>query len=200
VPCATIQNWVEAGGKKAEAQMESAFLEWAFADFSGYVAVDEWYEGPFCVLSAVDNRRDKRMLYEVLDHNPTHDDIRAFLGRLKPALEARDLRREGITTDGSPLSPVPRSEVCGDVPHHICEFHGLAEVVNAVVRAVASERTRLAEANPKWPQGRPSTTQAKKAARKQKRLEQKRADWCTHRHLFVTHPPVIEELERLRVA
>jgi hypothetical protein len=187
VPCATIQNWVEAGGKKAEAQMESAFLEWAFADFSGYVAVDELDEGPLCVLSAVDNRRDKRMLYEVLDHNPTYADIRGFLGRVKTALEARDLRLEGITTDGSPLSPVPLSEVFGDVPHHICEFHGLAEVVKAVLRAVSSERTRLAEAKPKLPQGRPSTTQAKKAARKQKRLEQKSADLFTHRHLFVTH-------------
>jgi hypothetical protein len=188
------------GGKKAEAQMESALLEWAFADCSGDVAVDALDEGPLCVLSAIENRRDTRMRSEVLDHNPTPADIRGVLGRVKPALEARDLSREGITTDGSPLSPGPRSEVCGDVPHHICEFHGLAEVVNAVVRAVASERTRLAEANPKWPQGRPSTTQAKKAARKQKRLEQKSADWCTHRHLFVTHPPVIEELERLRVA
>jgi hypothetical protein len=29
----------------------------------------------------------------VLDHNPTHEDIRAFLGRLKTALVARGLVR-----------------------------------------------------------------------------------------------------------
>src|SRR5215813_14161596 len=71
------------GEKKAQARMDTDFLDWALADFSGYVAADELYDGPFCVLSAVDNRRYKRILYEVLDHDPTHEDIRAFLGRLK---------------------------------------------------------------------------------------------------------------------
>jgi hypothetical protein len=77
---------VEAGEKKAQARMDTDFLDWALAAFSGYVAADELYDGPFCILSAVDNRRYKRILYEVLDHDPTHDDIRAFLGRLKTAL------------------------------------------------------------------------------------------------------------------
>ena len=76
--------------------MGTAFLDWALADFSGYVAVDELYDGPFCVLSAVDNRRYKRLLYDVLDHNPSHDDIRAFLGRLKSALDVRDLTLLGV--------------------------------------------------------------------------------------------------------
>ena len=66
--------------------MEAEYLDWALDAFSGYVAVDELYEGPYCVLSAVDNRRYKRILYEVLDHDPTHDDIEAFLWRLKTAL------------------------------------------------------------------------------------------------------------------
>ncbi len=81
------------------------------ADFSGYVAADELYDGPFCILSAVDNRRYKRILYDVLDHDPTHDDIRAFLGRLKMALAARHLTLCGVTTDGSALYPVPLIEV-----------------------------------------------------------------------------------------
>ena len=49
--------------------MSGAFLEWALEAFSGYAAVDELYEGPYCVLSAVDNRHYKRVLYEVLDHD-----------------------------------------------------------------------------------------------------------------------------------
>ncbi len=76
--------------------MDTDFLDWALADFSGYVAADELYDGPFCILSAVDNRCYKRILYDVLDHDPNHDDIRAFLGRLKTALEARDLTLLGI--------------------------------------------------------------------------------------------------------
>src|ERR1043166_7422989 len=71
------------GGKKAQARMDTDFLDWALADFSGDVAADEWYDGPFCILSAVDNRRYKRLLYDDLDHDPPHDDLRPFLGRLK---------------------------------------------------------------------------------------------------------------------
>jgi hypothetical protein len=87
--------------------MDTDFLNWALADFSGYVAADELYDGPFCILSAVENRRDKRILYDVVDHAPTHDDIRAFLGQLKTALTARDLTLCGFTTDGSALYPPP---------------------------------------------------------------------------------------------
>src|SRR5438105_15091654 len=76
--------------------MDTDFLDWALADFSGYVAADELYDGPFCILSAVDNRRYKRILYDVLDHDPTHDDIRAFLKRLETALSARDWTLVGI--------------------------------------------------------------------------------------------------------
>ena len=41
--------------------MGGAFLEWALEAFSGYAAVDELYEGPYGVLSAVENRQDKRV-------------------------------------------------------------------------------------------------------------------------------------------
>ena len=44
--------------------MDTDFLDGALADFSGYVAADELYDGPCCMLSAVDNRRDKRLLYD----------------------------------------------------------------------------------------------------------------------------------------
>ena len=77
--------------------MDTDFLDWALADFSGYVAADELYDGPFCMVSAVDNRHYKRILYDVLDHDPDHDDIRTFLGRLKMALAARDLTLVGMT-------------------------------------------------------------------------------------------------------
>ena len=149
--------------------MDTEFLDWALADFSGYVAADELYDGPFCMLSAVDNRCYKRILYDVLDHDPPHDDIRAFLGRLKTALEARDLTLLGITTDGSSLSPTPLAEVFREVPHHICQFHVVKDIVKAVLSAVSSERKRLAAQPPKLPRGRPSTKAAKRAARKKKR-------------------------------
>jgi hypothetical protein len=167
--------------------MDTDFLAGALADFSGYVAADERYDGPFCMLSAVDNRCDKRMLYEVLDHDPTHDDMRAFLRRLHTALAVRDLTLFGVTTDGSALSPPPLVEVFGDVPHHICTFHLVAEVNKAVLGAVASARKGLAARQPKRPKGRPRTQAAKAAARKKKQLAAQRAVLFTHRSLFVQH-------------
>jgi len=165
--------------------MDTDFLDWALADFSGYVAADEVYDGPFCILSAVDNRRYKRLLYDVLDHDPHHDDIRAFLGRLKTALAARGLTLAGITTDGSALYPAPLVEVFGNVPHQICTFHVVAEVGKAVIGAVASARKGLAAQQPKLRKGRPRTSAAKQAARTKKRLEAQRAGLFTHRYLFV---------------
>src|SRR5437867_8529608 len=173
------------GEKKAQARMDTDFLDWALADFSGYVAADELYDGPFCILSAVDNRCYKRLLYDVLDHDPTHDDIRAFLRRLQTALQARNLTLLGVTTDGSSLYPEPLAEVFDDVPHQVCEFHVVKEVVKAVLSAVASARKTLAAKQPKVPKGRPATLAAKQAAQKKKRLEQQRADLFTHRYLFV---------------
>src|SRR5215470_15133465 len=173
------------GEKKAQARMDTDFLNWALADFSGYVAADELYDGPFCILSVVDNRRYTRLLYEVLDHDPTHEDIRAFLRRLKTALTARDLPLVGVTTDGSALYPEPLKEVFGKVRHQICQFHIVAEVVKAVVGAVASARKGLAAMQPKLPKGRPSTPAAKAAARTKKRLAAQGAALFTHRYLFV---------------
>jgi hypothetical protein len=167
--------------------MDTDFLDWALADFAGYVAADELYDGPFCMLSAVDNRCYKRILSDVLDHDPTHEDLRAFLGRLKTALEARDVTLVGVTTDGSALYPAPLAEVFHGVPHQICTFHIVADVVKAVLGAVASERKSLAAKQPKVSKGRPSTKAAKAAARKKKRLDAKHADLFTHRFLFVQH-------------
>jgi len=43
--------------------MDTDFLDWALADCSGSVAADAWDDGPFCLLFAVDNRGDKRLLF-----------------------------------------------------------------------------------------------------------------------------------------
>jgi len=161
--------------------MDTDFLDWALADFSGSMAADALYDGPCCMLSAVDNRRSKRLLYEVLEHDPTHDDIRAFLGRLKTALVARGLTLCGVTTDGSALSPAPLREGFGKGRHHLCQFHIVAEVVKAVLGAVASARKGLAATQPKLPKGRPSTPAAKAAARPKKRLAAQGAALFTHR-------------------
>ena len=143
------------------------------------------YDGPFCVLSIVDNRAFKRLCYEVLDHDPTHRDIRAFFRRFRAALAGRGLTLRGITTDGSELYPQPISEVFGAVEHQVCRFHILAELNKAVLRAVAQVRKHLAAQKPKLPRGRPGTPEAKRKARRRRHLERKIGDLFEHRHLFV---------------
>jgi hypothetical protein len=179
--------------------MDGAFLDWAMEDFSGYVAADELYEGPYCVLSVVDNRQYKRMLYKVLDHDPSHADITTLLLRLKTALDARDLELKGITTDGSALYPDPIREVFGEVPHQLCTFHVIKELTKGVLRAVASERERLAKAKPKLGRGRPSSKDkaARRLARKSKVMQQKISDLFQDRFLFVKRRLTPVERKRL---
>ena len=136
-------------GKKAAVHVTGEYLDDALSNFSGYIAVDELYDGPFCVLSIVDNHRFRRLVYEVLDHNPTHEDITRFFRRFARALEVRGLRLLGITTDGSPLYPDPIAEAFGAVPHQICEFHVIAKLTRAVLKAVARVRRRMKKALPK---------------------------------------------------
>jgi hypothetical protein len=145
------------------------------------------YDGPFCVLSIVDNRSFKRLLYQVLDHDPDHSDITTFLRRFQAVLVKRGLSLKGVTTDASPLYPKPLRAVFGDVPHQICEFHILKELTKVILRAVAKVRKQLAARKPTLRRGRPSTTEAKRAAGQRKRLQKKVADLFEHRYLFVQH-------------
>jgi len=175
----------------------TAYLDAALADFSGYIAADELYDGPFCVLSIVDNHRFRRLTYRVLDHNPTHADIIRFFKDFKKKLDARGLTLQGITTDGSPLYPVPIEQVFGEVPHQICEFHVIKELTRAILRAVAQVRKQLKASMPSLGRGRPSA-QTKKAARSRKRIANKVADLFTYRHLFVKHHLTASEKRTLK--
>ena len=145
------------------------------------------YDGPFCVLSIVDNRTFRRITYEVLDHDPTHADMERFFRTFQSALQRHGLRLHGITTDGSALYPDPISKVFGDVPHQVCEFHVIKELTKAVLRAVAKVRKELAATKPKLGRGRPSSVAARKAARRRKQIDQKVGDLFEHRYLFVQH-------------
>lgn len=168
-------------------QIDAEYLDWALTDCSGYVAIDELYDGPFCVLSLVDNRTFKRLLYQVLDHDPDHTDIIAFLRRFQTILTRHRLTLKGITTDASPLYPEPLHLVFPDIPQQLCEFHIVKELTKVILRAVAQVRKHLAARKPVGKRGRPTTTAARRIARQRKRLQQKVADLFEHRYLFVRH-------------
>jgi hypothetical protein len=185
-PSSRYRSGLKLGGKRAVAHVTGEYLDQALADFSGYIAADELYDGPFCVLSIVDNHTFSRLIYEVLDHDPAHEDISGFFSRFKEALDARALTLAGITTDGSSLYPTPIIEVFGKIPHQICEFHTIAELTKAVLKALAKVGKSLAATVPKPGRGRPSKT-TKRLVHRKKRIQQKIADLFQHRHLFVQH-------------
>jgi len=146
------------------------------------------YDGPFCVLSAVDPRQQRRLLYEVLDRNPTRVDILFFLARLNDHICKRGHSVCGITTDASPLYPLPIRYALGLIRHQICKFHILQEITRTVLRIVAQWRKHLAGLKPKLPPGRPG--KSKKARRlhlEAQAIAGRIADLFEHRHLFVRH-------------
>jgi transposase-like protein len=156
------------------------------ARFSGYLAADEVYDGPFCVLAIVDNRTFQRLAYRVLDHDPTGQDIREFFSGFKAHLDTRKLTVLGITTDGSPLYPAVLQELFPHARHQLCQFHILKEIIQAVLHAVAKVRKELKVKQPALPRGRPSKAN-KAQARKAQRIGHQIADLFENRHLFVQH-------------
>ena len=173
--------------KKAEQRISTDYLDDALAGFSGYIAADELYDGPFCVLSIVDNHHYRRITYEVLDHDPTHEDMNRFFRRFGKELERRGLTLLGVTTDGSPLYPEPLALVFPGADHQVCEFHVLKEINKQILKAVTAVRRDLKKKLPKLKRGRPSSQADKRASRRKKRLQDKISDLFEHRYLFVKH-------------
>ena len=196
-PLPPFRTGWKRGEKRAEQSITREYLDPALADFSGYVAADEVYDGPYCILSLVDNHRFKRLMYEVLDHDPTEEDIVAFFRRFREALTARGLILKGITTDGSPLYPKAIATVFGPVLHQVCEFHTLAELTKAVLKTVAKVRRQIKATLPTMGRGRPTGANRKQASRK-KRLEARITDLFDHRHLFVQRRLTAAEHKVLR--
>src|SRR5262249_27321784 len=81
--------------KKKWDTLHTEYLDEALADSSGYRAIDEVYDKPHCILSVVDTRRYNRLACRVLDHDPTHQDVRVFLQEFKQQLEQRHLDVRG---------------------------------------------------------------------------------------------------------
>ncbi len=171
-------------GKKSEADIDTVYLDQALQTFSGYIAIDELYDGPFCVFSLVDNHNFTRLAYRVLEKDPTQDDVRPFLHAFGDQLQRRGLKVKGITTDGSPLYPEPLAEIFPGVPHQVCEFHVLREITKAMLHALAKVRKELQAKIPKQPRGRPRQAAAA-TARHVKRLQHRVSDLFENRYLLV---------------
>jgi hypothetical protein len=181
------------------ASISTTYLDEALVDFSGYLAIDEVYDGPFCILSVVDNRRYNRLAFRVLDHDPTQDDVLAFLTEFKGQLDKRGLTVLGFTTDGSALYPKVLKELWPNVRHQICEFHVIKEINKAILHALAKLRKEMTAQIPKQPRGRPRKGQEGQAWLIAWHKQQV-ADLFEHRYLFVRHhlsPAHRKQLQKL---
>jgi transposase-like protein len=154
------------------------------ADFSGYIAADELYDGPFCYLSLVDAKSQRRIVYEVLDRSPEKDDVACLLSRFKTELVLRGLTLQGVTTDGSALYPEAIGALFPGVRHQVCRFHMVKEINTQVLRALAGVRRQLRARIPARPRGRP-TKASRRICEKIERLEALHKDLFDHRYLFV---------------
>jgi hypothetical protein len=174
-------------GKKTYSQIETnAYLDWALENFSGYIAVDEVYDGSFCILFIVDNRQYKRLMFRVLEKSPTSADILELLQAFQKILTSRQLEVKGITTDGSALYTEPVQAVFPGVRHQICEFHVKKEINKAVLKAVTQIRRELKQTKTKrTKRGRPTTKEEKAIIRKNERIDAKITDLFDNRFLFV---------------
>ncbi len=170
-------------GKKAARRIDGEHLDWALSDFSGYLAVNELYDGPFCVLSIVNNVTFKRLTYRVLDHDPTHVNITAFFRRFHAALTARGLTVKGITTDGSACIRADRRGLRRDPAsalHLPCHPRGDQGGPLGLRRSGSGwpPRRRSCRGPPRHQGGR-------RAARRKEAIKRKVGELFDHRYLFV---------------
>ncbi len=100
---------VEDGGKGA-ATNRRRLPRLPPTDF-GYIAADELYDGPFCILSIVDNRRSRDSPTRFWTMPPPAPTSWRSSAHFHAALVARGLSLQGITTDGRRCTPKrsPRS-------------------------------------------------------------------------------------------
>jgi hypothetical protein len=166
--------------------ISTTYLDEALADFSAYLTVDEVYDSPFCILSVVDNRKYNRLAFRVLDHDPTQDDVLAFLSDFKAQLDRRGLSVRGVTTDGSSLYPKVLKQLWPNARHQLCRFHVIKEIIKAILHALAKLRKEMTAQIPKQPRGRPRKEQEGQARliRYRKRCV---SELFEHRYLFVRH-------------
>src|SRR5262249_53779268 len=69
----------------------------------------------------------------------------------------------------------------------ICEFHIIKELTQAIRRAVAQVRKKLAAGQLVGKRGRPATPEARRAARQSERLRRRIGELFEQRYLFVEH-------------
>jgi len=170
--------------------------------FSGYLTMDEIYDGPFCILYATDPKQGRRITHQILEHNPLESDVNQFCHDLRAVLDKRELAVLGVTTDGSPLYATTIPQNFPKARHQICIFHILKELNKLVYRILARYRRELkSRLGKKRGRGRPKHSENPKVVRQKKQkkyikvLFASRALWVK-RELTAAEQKMLKKLTR----
>jgi len=154
-------------------------------NFSGYIAADEIYDGPFCILFIVDSKTGYRLMYKILEHNPTEKDMDEFFAEFHRLLDSLGLSVIGITTDLSPLYPKPIKRYFPLAQHQLCVFHALQNINRGILYALTRFRRKLkGEIVKRKKRGAPLASEKKKMER-EKRKKQYITELYQNRTLWV---------------
>jgi hypothetical protein len=184
-------------GKKAVGQVERSYLDQALENFSGYITADELYDGPWCVLSIVDNHTFKRLTCCIVDKKVTQPNIVEFFTQFQQALDQRGLKLAGITTDGSNLYPAAIPEVFGQIPHQVCHFHVVSAIAKGAREAAVHLYKQRVAKLPKLKSGRPHLGREQEKAARVRAEKEQLLELYRHRYTLVARTPDPTKLEEL---
>ncbi len=138
-PCKTTgYYWFHNAADKID--MEQDYEKWAVEGFSGYLAVDELYDG-FAILVATDPVNDKTISVR-LCKNADQKELKAFLRHLKEDL---GINPKVIVTDGAKIYRRIPKQVWPKVKFQLCVFHYTRLVTKRVLEAVGCLSRKMKE-------------------------------------------------------
>ena len=132
VATGTLHGWYVATG--LELNLE-AYEQWAAANFSGVVCIDEVYDRGACVLVATDPLNDITLAYWIAaqPNRCTEEDVLCLFGELNRILPFPPVV---VITDGSRLYARLVTDTWPHVYHQLCYFHVIKDICALVLKAV----------------------------------------------------------------
>jgi transposase-like protein len=162
----TVLRWVREHGDQQALRVRH-WQKTALDNFSGQIAVDELYDGPYYILRAVDPLNDTELDWFIGEGSPDKEDIRDFLKGLKDL----GFQPQLVVTDGSRLYPEVIASLWPAAQHQRCVFHFIM-AVNKLLGTAFWAAYKTMPTPPKRKAGRPKK-RGRKRQDKQKKDNQR---------------------------
>jgi len=174
----------------------AAYRQWALAEFSGTVCIDEIHLGEHTLLLATDPLHDFPVAFALISRNDQE-----HMGRFLRQLQEHGFLPEVVVTDGSSLYPALLAEIWPAAAHQLCVFHVLKDINKEVldaVRRIRRQMQRRGSRGRKRKPGRPKKGTARQ--RRQRKLRDKAQFVFKHRYLIVKRPERLTAQQRKDLA